>query len=50
MQEYAAFEIQHVIQFTQKNEKPKLTQGTSPYRKMLGKTLCTFTYIMECTN
>ena len=27
MQEYAAFEIQHTTQFTQKNENPKLTLG-----------------------
>jgi len=33
VQEYAAFEIQHTTQFTQKNENPKLTQGTSPYQK-----------------
>jgi hypothetical protein len=47
VQEYAAFEtLQHIIRFTQKNGNPKLTQGTSPYPNMLGKTLCTFTYIM----
>ena len=39
----------HIIQFTQKNENPKLIQGTLPYTNMLGKTLCTFTYIMQCT-
>jgi len=50
LQECAAFEIQHIIQFRQKNENPKLTQGTSPYPNMLGKALCTITYIMHCTN
>jgi len=38
VQEYAASEtLQHIIRFTQKNENPKLTQGISPYTKMLGK-------------
>ena len=50
VKEFAAFEIQYIIQFTQKNKNLKLTQGTSPYRNMLGKTLCTLTYIMQRTN
>jgi hypothetical protein len=44
VQEYAAFEtLLHIIRFTQKNENPKLTQGTSLYPDLFGKTLCTFT-------
>lgn len=31
MQQYAAFEtLQHIILLTQKNENPKLTQGSTP--------------------